>query len=106
MPVMVPVTSEKTHFKVQLGLWLLDFTVYFNERSQLWMFDLRDASNDTPLLYGAPFVLGQDLLEPYVFGIGSVICYDTTEQHQDAGADDLGNRVIVPYFTPDEAAAV
>jgi hypothetical protein len=106
MPVLLPLTSTKEQFTVQLGVWSLTLLVYFNDRSQLWMFDLTDARANVTLLCGAPFVLGQDLLEPYIFGIGSLVAIDTTQQHDEAGPDDLGDRVIVAYYTPEEIAAI
>lgn len=102
MPVLVRVTSEKTRFTTQLGHWSLTFYVYFNERSRLWMFDLTDDTTGQALLLGHPFVLGQDFLRPYIFGIGHMFCYDSTGQHREAGVDDLGRRVPVAYFTPTE----
>lgn len=104
MPVLLPVRSQKQIFTTQLGSWLLQFYFYFNDRSQLWTFDMYDATTGTALLLGAPVVLGEDLLEPYVFGIGMMFPMDTTGLHREAGPDDLGNRVPIVYFTPTEAA--
>ena len=52
-----------------------------------------------------PLVIGQDLLEPYNFGIGRIFCFDTSNQGIDAGPDDLGERVKVYWFSPDEVTA-
>jgi hypothetical protein len=106
MPVLLPLTSTKEQFTVQLGVWSLTFLVYFNDRSQLWMFDVSDARANETLLCGAPIVLGQDLLEPYIFGIGSLVAIDTSQQGDEAGPDDLGDRVVVAYYTPDEMTAI
>jgi hypothetical protein len=105
MPVLLPVASEKERFTTQLGVWSLTFYLYFNVRSQLWMFDMTDALTGEPLLLGHPVVLGQDFLEPYIMGIGAIFAYDTTGQHAEATPDDLGDRVLLPYLTPDEMAA-
>ena len=52
-----------------------------------------------------PLVIGQDLQEPYNFGIGRIFCFDTSNQGIDAGPDDLGERVKVYWFSPDEVTA-
>jgi uncharacterized protein DUF6983 len=105
MPVLLPVTSQKQSFTTQLGSWKLTFSTYFNVRSQRWMFDMTDTLTGRVMLLGHPFVLGQDFLEPYLFGIGSLIAYDSAQRHAEAGPDDLGVRVVIPYWSPGEIAA-
>jgi Domain of unknown function (DUF6983) len=106
MPVLLPVASEKERFTTQLGSWSLAFYFYFNSRSQLWMFDMVDALTNKPLLLGHPVVLGQSFLEPYIFGIGTMGAYDSTGQHAEATPDDLGKRVLIPYWSPTELLAI
>lgn len=105
MPVLVPLNSSvKQTFTVQLGDWRLGFYWYYNERSARWIFDLYDATTGLPLVLGQPFVLGTDFFEPYAWGIGSAIAFDTTAKHREAGPDDLGISVVMPYWTPEEVA--
>lgn len=107
MPVLVPLyTSTKQTFTVQLGSWSLFFYWYYNERSQLWTFDLYDATTGRPLVLGHPFVLGTDFFAPYVWRIGLAIAFDNTGHGVEAGPDDLGVRVEMPYWTPEEVATL
>ena len=71
----------------------------------LIVLDMYDAATQQPIIASAPLVLGQDLLEPYNFGVGSIFCVDTTGHGLDAGPDDLGERVKVYWFSPDEVIA-
>lgn len=106
MPVLVPLSPTKQTFTTQLGDWRLGFYWYYNERSERWCFDCYDAASGLPLVLGQPFVLGTDFFDPYVFGIGSAIAFDSSGKGAEAGPDDLGVRVVMPYWTPDEAAIV
>lgn len=47
-------------------------------------------------------VLGQDLFEPYNFGIGALVVIDTSNRGREATANDLGDRVKVYWFSTDE----
>ncbi len=92
-------------FVTQLGDRKFHFDTRFNDRSDVWTLDLADATTKTPLVTSLPLVLGQDLLEPYNLGIGSILCIDTSGQGADAGPDDLGRRVKLYWFSSDEVAS-
>ncbi len=89
-------------FTTQLGETKYIFDARYNDRSGVWTVDLYDDSSKALIAASLPLVIGQDLLEPYNFGIGSLLCVDTTSQGLDAGPDDLGDRVKVYWFSPDE----
>lgn len=97
----IPFISAAQSVTVQLGGAKYQFKTRYNSRSGVWTFDLYDASQQL-MVASVPMVLGQDLLEPYNFGIGRIICIDTSRQGIDAGQNDLGNRVKVYWFSEDE----
>lgn len=105
MILELPLSSDAAQiFTTQLGEAKYSFDVRYNDRSGVWTLDLYDAS--TVLIAASlPMVIGQDLLEPYNLGIGSLLCVDTTGQGLDAGPDDLGDRVKVYWFSHDEVTA-
>lgn len=92
-------------FTTQLGEAKYAVEAKYNDRSGVWTLDLYDTSTQALIVASLPMVIGQDLLEPYNFGIGSILCVDTSGQGTDAGPDDLGVRVRVYWFSPDEVTA-
>jgi hypothetical protein len=60
------------------------------------------AASKEQLLTSVPLVLGVDLLWPYNLGIGRLIAADTSGRGRDAAADDLGSRVRVFWYSPEE----
>lgn len=106
MILEIPFSNDPAQvFTTQLGEAKYTFEAKFNDRSGVWTLDMYDAATQQPIIASAPLVLGQDLLEPYNFGVGSIFCVDTTGQGLDAGPDDLGERVKVYWFSPDEVIA-
>ena len=103
--VIIPFTSEKEVFTCQLGDYLLRFRSLFNDVTGVWHFDLTDATTDEMLCDQIPILIGLDMLEPMNLGIGAMIAVDTSGADRDAGPDDLGSRVIVFYYSPEEWAA-
>lgn len=105
MILLLPFTTDSAQkFTTQLGEAKYTIETKYNDRSGVWTIDLYDAS--TVLIAASlPMVIGQDLLEPYNFGIGRIFCFDTSNQGIDAGPDDLGDRIRVYWFSPDEVIA-
>lgn len=91
-------------FDVQLGGDGYVMDARWNERAQLWTFDLTRDADQVQLLAGVPLLSGQDVLAPYALGIGGIIVTDLSGAKTDAGPDDLNDRVIAAYFTRDEMA--
>lgn len=106
MIVELPFSSDPAQdFTIQLGDTKFRIEAKYNDRSGIWTLDIYDAQTQALIIASMPIVIGQDLLEPYNFGIGSILCVDTTGQGLDAGPDDLGDRVKVYWFSPDEVIA-
>lgn len=112
--VIIPFTSDTWHsFSTVLNGVEYTFAQRFNELSQRWYFDLGLEATGEPLVSGIPILIGCDLLEPYVLGIGSMLAVDTQAAASagpdgflpasvDAGPEDLGERVKVVYIAPGE----
>ena len=92
-------------FTTQLDDAKYTFAAKYNDRSGVWTLDLYDGATQQLVAASLPLVLGQDLLEPYNLGVGRLLCVDTSGQGRDAGPDDLGERIKVYWFSPDEVAA-
>lgn len=106
MILELPLSSDAAQiFTTQLGDAKYTFDVKYNDRSGVWTLDLYDASTQLMMVASLAMVIGQDLLEPYNFGIGSLLCVDSSGQGLDAGPDDLGDRIRVYWFSPDEVVA-
>ncbi len=103
--VVVPFTSEKETFTCQLGDFFFRFTTLFNDYTGIWHFDLSDAQTDEVIGYQIPILLGVDMFAAFNLGIGYLIAVDSSDSGIDAGPDDLGTRVSVIYYTPEEVAA-
>ena len=102
----IPVSNDPAQvFTTQLGETKYVFDVKYNDRSGVWTLDLYDATTQALVAASLAMVIGHDLLEPYNFGIGRLFCFDMTNQGLDAGPNDLGDRVKLYWFSPDEVTA-
>lgn len=107
MIIELPLSSDPAQTMVtQLGDVKYQIEAKYNDRSGVWTLDLAVASTSDVIVQSLPLVIGQDLLEPYNFDMGSLLVVDTSGRHKDAGPDDLGSRVKVYWFSPDEVAAL
>lgn len=103
MIIELPITVDPAQrFTVQLDRVKYDFYVKFNSRSGVWTFDMTVSSTKAVLLQSIPIVLGADLLAPYNLAIGRLIAADTSSRSRDAKDDDLGTRVKLIWFSPEE----
>lgn len=101
--LVLPFSSEPAQqFTVNLDGEKFTIDAMYNERSASWTFDLTRESDQLLVLKGAPLLMGQDMLEPYAFGIGAFVASDLSGNDQDAGPDDLGDRAITTWLTPEE----
>lgn len=103
--VLIPFTSEKEQFNCQLGNYLFRFSTLYNDVENVWHFDLVDAQTNEVICYQIAVLLGEDLLYPLNLGIGAMFAADMSATGIDAGPDDLGERIIVAYYTEEEKAA-
>lgn len=72
----------------------------FNPADGFWYLDLRNAANE-PLVLGMRLALGKNKWKRYKYmdGVpkGSLDVVDVSGEGREAGADDLGVRVLVQY---------
>lgn len=102
----LPLSSDPAQvFAMQIDDAKYIVDVRYNDRSGVWTLDLYESATQALIVASLPLVIGQDLLEPYNFSIGSLLCVDTTGQGINAGADELGSRVKVYWASPDEVVA-
>ena len=112
--ITIPFTSDAWRsFSTVLNGVEYTFDQRFNELNQRWYFDLGLAATGEILVAGVPILIGCDLLEPYALGLGSMLAVDLRAAAEngpggflpasvDAGAEDLGTRVVVVYLAPGE----
>ena len=102
---VVPFTSDyDQQFKTTLNGVNYVIDARWNERWQMWTFDLTDDASSTLLVAGVPLLVGVDVLSPYALGIGGILVADLSGLNSDAGPDDFSGRVVPIYLTPDELA--
>jgi hypothetical protein len=102
--IIVPFTSVKATFSCQLGIYRFRFHTLFNDYEGVWHFDLYDETAQAVIGYGIPILIGVDLLRVFNLGIGSMFAADMSGADLDAGPEDLGDRVVVGYYTEAEVA--
>lgn len=120
MSVVVPFTSDDRAYEFTCALDGVSyrFDVRWNERANIWCFDLYLADSDELLVAGLPILLGGNILGAYRFlGIGGLFAVDMNSAPQnagpteetenvlvsaDAGETDLGVRVLVFHHTEAE----
>lgn len=106
MIIQIPLSADPAQsLTVQLGDVKYYFEARYNSRNGVWTLDMYDDATRAPIVLGMALVLGQDLLAPYNLGIGSLGLVDTSAQSKDAGADDMGDRVVLCWVSPDEVIA-
>jgi len=101
----IPVgTDAAQQFTTQLGELKFVFDIQWNDRSN--QFSLTLYNEDTSQIYfeGIPIVLGTDLLEPYNYGIGSLLAIDSSNTGSEAALSDFGVRVQLWWFSEEEKA--
>lgn len=105
MPQIIPFTSDPAQsFRVSLDGNKYQIDARYNDRSGQWTLDITTEPDGTLLVAGIPILIGQDMLAPYVLGIGGLAATDLQTGGVDAGPDDLGDRVTVTWFNEDEMA--
>lgn len=110
---VVPFTSDPARrFSTSLGDVKVELETRWNDSTGLWgdgyggFWTLDIIRNSVVLEAGIPIAIGQDILAPYALGLGGLVPADMSGLGLDAGADDLGTRVVVMWLSEDELAAV
>ena len=86
--------------------YLLD--IRWNQREEKWYMDIY-TEDETSIRYGIPLVLGAILgrtVNDPVFPPGKFIISDLSNAGVDATFEDMGDRVLVYYFSEAEVAAL
>jgi hypothetical protein len=102
LPFVPGVPAYRVATSLEGVTYLLD--VHWNERDGAWYFDIYQA-DETPIRYGIKVVLGALLggrVVDEAMPPGYVIAADLSGEGRDAGYDDLGDRVLVYYYTREE----
>lgn len=103
MILTLPFTADPARECVtQLGAVKYILTTRYNDRIGVWALTIADFVTQAVILDSLALVLGTDLLAAYSLGIGSIVVNDEDGTGLDAGPDDLGVRVKVYWFSPDE----
>lgn len=98
----LPLTSSVAQrFVTQLGDTKYQFDIRFNDRSRVWSMSITDDATSTLLVSGIAILLGQNLLAPFNLDMGALMAYDESNSGIDAGANDLGSRINVYWFSRD-----
>jgi uncharacterized protein DUF6983 len=101
--LILPFTADYDQaFRTQVNGETYVVDARWNERGQHWTFDLTRNSDQVLLVAGVPLLSGQDVLSPYALGIGGIVVADLNGTQTDPGPDDLADRAIVVYLSPDE----
>jgi hypothetical protein len=105
IPFQPGIASYQLAVNILATEYILD--VRWNERDSAWFFDLLD-ENSNQIVSGNKIILG-GLLAKTASDKGPrgvFIAKDTSGNGQEAGLDDLGTRVIVRFYTPEEILAL
>jgi hypothetical protein len=78
--------------------------VHWNGRDAAWFMDIM-TETEVPIVMGVKIVLGTLLggrTSSQEFPLGVLVAADLSGEGRDATLDDLGTRVLVYFYTPDE----
>lgn len=106
MSVVIPLSSDTDHFSftVELDGTTYGFEWLWSYRDSAWYFSIDDA-NGNRLLSHRKAVVSFPLLSRFQIAAlpkGTLMLQDTSRQLADPGLTDLGNRVLLVYFSPGE----
>lgn len=92
------INEPKQKFSVLLNRRRVTFTLWYNQSSDRWSFDL--ALDNEPVLHGRRIVTGVDLLGPYNLGIGIIFAFSDTGVIPNR--DNLPTGLVKLYHTNQE----
>lgn len=110
MPQTLPLTPSRPHYTFSTTLAGTDyvFTARWNARAETWYLDLFDV-DENPIRQSMAVVLGAPLGARSAhpdFPAGAFVASDLSGEQREAKLDDLGDRVQVYFYTPEELAAL
>lgn len=112
MSVAIPCRPDLTHYSLQVVLSGATHTLEFhwNTREGAWYMDVRNEDESVSYCEGAKVVIGWFLgrrsTEFRKSGLGLFMALDTSGQDKDPEIADLGDRVMLAYYTQEEATDI
>lgn len=113
--VEIPCRPDLPHYSMQVVLESIEresvtYTLEFrwNDREGSWYMDLK-TEDETPILSSVKVVVNFFLAARVNVANrprGRFIAYDTTGQDLNPGLNDLGDRVVLVFLTPEEVLAL
>lgn len=97
-----PLRAPKQKFSVILSGRRCTFTVWYNQVSDRWSFDL--ALDGLPVLSGRRIVTGVDLLLPFNLGIGVLFAYSPLDREPNR-ENMMNGSVLLYHATREEVDA-
>jgi Domain of unknown function (DUF6983) len=96
------IQSQSTVFNVDLNSINYNMQTKYNYRFGYWTLDI--LIGEDPFLMGIGMLIGTNILSQYpkANNIGALIMFDTSDSNLDANFNELGERVIMIYLTPEE----
>jgi hypothetical protein len=103
VPLVLPFRPSIGHYSFETSIEDVSysFRVRWNEHDAAWYFDIYDSSG-TSIELNVKVVIGTYLgrtSNNELFKNGILAVFDTANNYEDAGFDDLGTRVEVRYYT-------
>ena len=79
----------------------------FANLMETWTISIFDIAGDepVPLIEGIPVLIGADLLAPYALELGGLFAEPNERPREDAKRGELGTRVRLIHYTPEELEA-
>ena len=111
MAIEIPIPEGNPAFAetVELDGEFFRFVFRFNVRAGGWFFDLRTTGDD-PILSSIAVTVGIPLFDQYRsradVPAGDLFAVDTTEEGNNPGETELGDRVRLVYLTAEEFAGI
>lgn len=91
-------SEPKQKFSVLLAGRRVTFTLWYNQVSERWSFDL--AVDGAPVLHGRRIVTGVDLIAPFNLGLGIIFAWSDADEVPDREALMIGTVKL--YHTTQE----
>jgi hypothetical protein len=109
MSRQVPLVSSPSYtFRTDLDEAEYKITMRYADRLGVWLMDLHDA-NDEAIYLGASCLLNVRLLKGNTHVSrppGDLLFVSTSPDGKEAGADDMGSRVVLVYLSADEVTEI
>lgn len=89
-------------FATQWGGVPVQIAAHWNERGNLWTFDLAREDTGEVLLQGCPLVVNTNVLAPFGFSLGRLVLINTIDGISNPTLDNLGTDVVAIWGAESE----